>query len=134
MAKAQSQPFKTDSEGFGEFLKTAREAQGLSVRQLAALVESAPSQVLRWEREEHLPKAAMLARLSAVLQVRDRDLYLAAGVPVPRGTPSLPAMLRREYDVPPEAIAEMQRSIERVARKYANQKSTGQEPERKEGI
>jgi hypothetical protein len=37
---------------------------------------------------------------------------------MPKSTPSLPAMLRAEYDLPPEAIKEIQQNIESIARKY----------------
>jgi transcriptional regulator with XRE-family HTH domain len=121
-----------EKSSFGAYLRGVREQQRLSVRQLAALIEVVPSQVLRWESGRHLPKAGSFARLSAALQVRERDLYQAAGVQAPRGTLSLPAMLRRDYDLPPEAIAEIQRNIERVARKYAD-REIKEEPTRKEG-
>jgi hypothetical protein len=39
-------------------------------------------------------------------------------MPMPALATSLPVMLRAEYDLPPEAIKEIQRNIESVARKY----------------
>jgi putative transcriptional regulator len=102
----------------GATLKASREAQGLSLRQLAALVGGSPSMALRWERGDDVPEPKYLVALARTLDLRSADLFLLAGVPLPYDGPTLPAMLRAEYDLPPEAIAEIQRSIERVARKY----------------
>jgi hypothetical protein len=49
------------------------------------------------------------ARQRPVLASRPRDAHTE---------PSLPAMLRAEYDLPPEAIKEIQQNIESIARKY----------------
>jgi transcriptional regulator with XRE-family HTH domain len=94
----------------------------LSIGQLARLVEARPSQVLRWERDEHLPSGSALMRLAQVLDLAPADLFRLVGLPVPDNAASLPAMLRREYELPPEAIEEIQRNIERVAQKYKTRK------------
>jgi transcriptional regulator with XRE-family HTH domain len=102
----------------GAALRTAREAQGLSIRQVAALLEVAPSQALRWETGERPPTPQNLVDLAQRLELRASDLFALAGIPVPADAASLPAMLRSEYELPPEAIAEVQKHIESVANKY----------------
>jgi hypothetical protein len=59
--------------------------------------------------------------LDETLELDQREIFFLAGVPTPSDLPSLPAMLRKEYDLPPEAIAEIQKNIERVAGKYRRQ-------------
>jgi transcriptional regulator with XRE-family HTH domain len=108
----------TQPSSLGQVLRQAREAQQLSLRQLAALLEVAPSQITRWERDDYAPSTDALLQLVRVLELTPKELFALAGVSLPTEPRSLPAMLRREYDLPPEAIAEIQRNIEHVARKY----------------
>lgn len=103
----------------GEIIRRGREARGLSFRQFATLVGASGSMVLRWERGDDVPAPRYLIEIARRLELRSADLFLLAGVPLPGDLPSLPAMLRAEYALPPEAIREIQGNIERVARKYA---------------
>lgn len=105
-------------ETLGSLIRSERERQGLSMRQLAALVGVQASAVILWERDETVPKAKYLSSLARVLELSTRDLMTLSGGEYPHDAPTLPAMLRAEYDLPPEAIAEIERSITRVAKKY----------------
>lgn len=98
-------------------LKRAREAAGLSVRQLEAQSGVARSVISRFEREGS-GSARNLLQLARALELNASDLFLTAGRQLPANMQSLPAMLRAEYDLPPEAIREIQTNIEAVARKY----------------
>lgn len=103
----------------GDVLRKAREAQGLSTWQLAKLIDTVPSQVLRWETGERVPKTAALLALAEQLELPAVELLALAGRrPVEAITPTLPAMLRAEYDLPPEAVEEIQSYITTVAQKY----------------
>jgi len=114
---------KQPDSTFGSTLRAAREAQGLDRRQLAQLVGVAPSQVTRWEADEKTPSTPSLIALARQLELRTADLFALAGLPVPAELTSLPAMLRAEYELPPEAIAEIQAHITRVAKRYGRQES-----------
>lgn len=120
-------------ESLGGTIRRAREAQGLNQSQLATMVGAHRARVLRWERGEDTPAPKYLIELARTLELRSADLFLLAGQPLPADAPSLPAMLRAEYDLPPEAIAEVQRSIERVAKKYARPEAKTAPKSRKEG-
>jgi transcriptional regulator with XRE-family HTH domain len=98
-------------------LRQARESAGLSIRQHAAQSGVSKSVISYFEREGSGSARNLLA-LARALELRASDLFLQAGKPMPRLAPSLPAMLRAEYDLPPEAIKEIQANIEQVARKY----------------
>jgi transcriptional regulator with XRE-family HTH domain len=115
----------------GTALRTARESQGLSYGQLGALVGVNKSQVMRWETGERPPSPQNLVDLAEQLELRAAQLFEIAGIPIPADLASLPAMLRAEYELPPEAIADIQKHIERVAKRYRVTRSTSQS--RKEG-
>ena len=102
----------------GSTLRTAREAQGLDRKQLAELLSVAPSQVTRWEADEKTPSVPSLVALAKQLELRTADLFALAGLPIPDELTSLPAMLRAEYELPPEAITDIQQYITDVAKRY----------------
>jgi transcriptional regulator with XRE-family HTH domain len=104
---------------FGAYIKAERQRQQLSIRQLAALVGTVPSMVLRWERDETVPKAKYLGMLSRSLELPINTLRRLSGDEYAADIPSLPAMLRAEYDLPPEAIAEIEQHITDVTKRYA---------------
>ena len=106
-----------NAEQLAQTLRRARLTAGLSVRQLEAQSGVAKSVISRFERKG-TGSAHNLLNLARALELRTSDLFSQAGLPVPKLAPSLPAMLRAEYDLPPEAIKEIQHNIEQVARKY----------------
>jgi transcriptional regulator with XRE-family HTH domain len=110
---------KSDNKAahLAQTLRRAREHSGLSVRQLQAVSGVAKSVISRFEHEGSGSAQNLLA-LARALELRASDLFSQAGRPLPTPNASLPAMLRAEYDLPPEAIKEIQRNIEQVARKY----------------
>lgn len=109
-----------DPQPLAEALRAGRESAGLSVRQLELQSGVSKSTISRLENGGLESTASkVLIQLAGALELRAADLFLLAGLAVPADLPSLPAMLRAEYDLPPDAIAEIQKSIERVARKYA---------------
>jgi transcriptional regulator with XRE-family HTH domain len=115
-------------ETLGSVIRAERERQGLSMRQLASLVGVQASGVILWERDETVPKAKYLSALARVLELSTSDLMTLSGAEYPHDAPTLPAMLRAEYDMPPEAISEIERSITRVAKKYGASKRPGPTP------
>lgn len=106
----------------GASLRTAREGQGLDRKQLAKLLDVAPSQVTRWESDALTPSPKSLVALAQQLELRASELFTLAGVPLPNDLTSLPAMLRAEYALPPEAIAEIQQHIATVAQQYRDKR------------
>ena len=106
-------------ESLGSVLEAARQAAGLSMRELASLSDMAKSSLERLLKDEvEQPSPANLMRLARVLELRPADLFLLAGLPLPEGSPSLDVMLRTEFRLPPEAIAEIERDVERIIKKY----------------
>jgi transcriptional regulator with XRE-family HTH domain len=118
-------------ETLGGLIRAERQSQGLSMQQLGALVGVDKSMVLRWERDEWVPRAKHLGALSRALEIPTSDLMILAGVDYPHDAPSLAAMLRADYDLPPDAIREIERQIAKVARKYRTADPTHQPTKRR---
>lgn len=106
----------------GAVLKEARESQDLNRYQLARLVAVDRSRITRWEDDDSVPQPASLIALANVLELRTADVFSLAGLPLPEAMTSLPAMLRAEYDLPPEAVADIQRYIAEVAAQHQGQR------------
>jgi transcriptional regulator with XRE-family HTH domain len=107
----------------GEYLRGAREAAGLSKLQLEAMSGVGRMTIQRLEQDYYQePSPDDLVRLARALELNDTDLFLLAGLPVPKGTASLDVMLRTEYGLPPEAIEEARRNIADIVAKYDGQR------------
>lgn len=105
----------------GSFLKQARETAGISGRQLEAMSGVGRMTIQRLENDYYQePSPDDLVRLARALELNETDLFLLAGLPVPKQTASLDVMLRTEYGLPPEAIEEAKRNIAEIVAKYDN--------------
>jgi hypothetical protein len=101
----------------GQYLEQSRQQAGLSLRQLAAASGVHPSSVNRLlhdEVDEPLPDHLM--GLAQALDVRASDLFLLAGLPIPRELPSVDVMLRAEYGLSEQGLAEAKRQIAAIAK------------------
>ena len=108
------------SKRLGAIIRQAREAQELSLRQLAAQVEVVDRGYLwKLERGQLLkPAPAILERLATVLGLELADLYALAEYPQPQGLPEFQPYLRAKYDLPEKAIRELERHFTEVSRQY----------------
>ncbi|CAI7977251.1 HTH cro/C1-type domain-containing protein [Frankia sp. Hr75.2] len=111
----------------GAFLRHARTEGGLSFRQVEMMTGIPRNTICRLENDEvERPAPENLALLASALEVKTSDLFLLAGMPLPEGLPSLPVMLRAEYDLPDAGIREAEASIRAIVAKYeARSASTG---------
>ena len=103
----------------GQYLDEARGRAKLSVRQLETITgihRSSIDRLLRDEVDEPVPEN--LVRLANALELNTSDLFLLAGLPIPQELPSLEPYLRAKYDLPPEALAEANRTIQQILAKY----------------
>lgn len=100
----------------GQYLEQARAEAGLSLRQLAASAGvhySSVNRLLKDEVEEPVPDHLM--GLAQALDLKATDLFLLAGLPIPKELPSVEAMLRAEYGLSEQGLAEAKRHIESIA-------------------
>src|SRR4051794_40556037 len=110
---------KTPKLSLGQFLDQARQAAGLSVRQLADASDVPKTVIGRLLRDEvEQPVHDYIIRIATALEVRASDLFLMANLPLPEELPSIEALLRSEYELPESAIAEAQAQIEVIVNRY----------------
>jgi transcriptional regulator with XRE-family HTH domain len=100
----------------GQYLEQARQEAGRSIRQLATesgVHRSSIDRLLRDEVEE--PSPDTLSRIASALELNAADLFVLAGLPIPKKLPSVDVMLRTEYGLSDEGLAEAKRHIEAIA-------------------
>jgi len=76
----------------GTIIRSARQALGLTQKELGDLVDFGQPAICQWERNRARPSAKKLAELSQVLSLDLGDLTRAAGRPLeyPRGSEEPP--------------------------------------------
>lgn len=103
----------------GDYVRSRRLSMGLSLTDAAEASDLDPSY---WNRMEngHYQKPAppYLSAIAEVLQVPVEDLYGLAGYDLPMRLPSFQPYLRAKYNLPPEAIADLERYFEYLRSYY----------------
>ena len=113
-AKRQAGPLR-----LGQVLRRAREAAGLSIRQLEATSGVGRMAIKRLEFDEvERPAANHLVHLAQALELNETDLFLLAGLPVLKHTASLDVLLRKEYGLSDAAVTEAKENIRGIIEKY----------------
>ena len=119
MAESTVKQIEPDGVRLGEAIRKAREALGLSLRQLAPLVQLHHSFLARLKAGDYqTAKPAVLQRLSRVLELDERDLFALAGLDAPEGLPAFTPYLRAKYDMSDEAAQALHEYFSFVSRKY----------------
>ena len=105
---------------FGHLIRTAREAAGLSLRDVAAEADVSKSMLGKLEQDEiQSPNPRLLEALAPTLGIELIDLYSAAGYVPAKGLPNFSPYLRSKYrDLPPEARTEIEASFTEIASRY----------------
>ena len=110
---------RPDGIHLGGVIRQAREALGLSLRQLAEAVDVHHSFLARLESGDYqTAKPAFLQRLSRVLELDERDLFSLAGLDAPEGLPAFTPYLRAKYEMSDEAAKALQEYFTYVTNKY----------------
>jgi transcriptional regulator with XRE-family HTH domain len=78
----------SDPKTFGQAVRGARLARGMSMGQLATSVGRSTASVRRWERDEGVPAKGIIDELVAVLDLSDDDLALIWSEPDHFATPA----------------------------------------------
>jgi transcriptional regulator with XRE-family HTH domain len=104
----------------GQVLRTRRQALGLSTRQLSALSGVNDITIVRIELGRFAaPRADKLAKLADALGLRLADIFALAEYVAPSQLPTLQPYLRSKYrDLPPEALADIERYATRLAKRH----------------
>jgi len=112
-------PSKRDAVRLGRYIQGQREARGLSGRALARAAGIDKASLHRIERGDILsPASHVLMGLAQALEVDLADLYLEAGLPLPKKLPSMKPYLRAKYDLPEQAIAQIAEYVDLLTERY----------------
>lgn len=108
-----------DSQALGQYIKARRLAQGL------LLVDAAADSGLHysyWSKLESgqvkTPSPKHLQSIARALEVDYKDLFVLAGYEVPEQLPTFQPYLRAKYQLPPGAIAELERYFDFLRNQY----------------
>lgn len=107
---------RTRMQTIGERIKQAREAKGLSIRQLAKEVGISFSLIAKLEAGDRgkQPTGQTLMKLSRALDIELEDLYALAGYAAPDGLPEFGPYLRAKYGLSTKAIEELEQAFGKV--------------------
>jgi transcriptional regulator with XRE-family HTH domain len=107
------------NKDLGEFIRLRRVSLGISRSDAAAACQLDRSY---WNKLEnayyHQPAPNLLQRIAQLLQVAPDDLYTLAGYAIPKSLPTFRPYLRAKYDLPPEAIADLERYFDLLRTYY----------------
>src|SRR4051794_12366149 len=107
------------SQTLGRYVQERRMAIGLSV---PAAAQQAGLHHSYWNRLENghyeQPSPTHLKTVARVIDVAFEDLYGLAGYDSPKRLPSFRPYLRAKYDLPPEAVADLERYFDLLRSYY----------------
>jgi len=104
---------------FGAYLRERRTNRGMSAFDLAVLVDIHDSTISRLEQGKIAqPAPDKLVRIADALDIVAADLLTLAGYSEMNELPTLPIYLRTKYDLPPEALEQVQRFATKIAHKH----------------
>jgi transcriptional regulator with XRE-family HTH domain len=109
-----------DLERIGRTLSDARERLGLSAAEVARRAGMPTSTVTRIESAQFAtPQPDSLKAIADVVGVDVADLFVTADWLPKGGLPTFTPYLRAKYgDLPPEALADLEKSFARIAERY----------------
>jgi transcriptional regulator with XRE-family HTH domain len=103
----------------GEHIKHLRSAQGLGLREAARRAQVDPTWLSRLEQGIYgSPDPRAIGKVARALEVDVEELYVVAGLSTGRGLPSFTPYLRAKYDLPPDAVAQLEAHFELLNEKY----------------
>ena len=107
------------NQSLGEYIRTRRLSRGLSLQQAAAESKLHLSYWSKLEAGQYeAPAPKHLQAIAKVLDVHFEDLYNLAGYEAPERLPSFTPYLRAKYELPPEAVADLERYFELLRNFY----------------
>lgn len=107
------------NQSLGEFIRDRRVSWGLSLDDAA---ERSGLHMSYWSKLENglydAPSPKHLQSIARALDVPFEDLYGLAGYEIPERLPSFKPYLRAKYELPPKAVAELERYFELLRAYY----------------
>lgn len=104
----------------GTYLREARQAKGLSARQLGDLTDINDATIVRFENGSFTaPAPDKLARIAEALDLSIADVFALAEYASPSELPSFTPYLRTKYrDLPDDAVEQIEKYVARLAKKH----------------
>jgi transcriptional regulator with XRE-family HTH domain len=119
MAKIDAKPASEASARLGAYVQQLRRERALSLRVLAARAKVDYTWIARLEHGRYTsPDARSLWKIARALDVEVADLYLEAGFGDAHGLPGFGPYLRAKYQLPDEAIAQLEAHFALINEKY----------------
>jgi transcriptional regulator with XRE-family HTH domain len=107
------------NQTLGDYIRSRRSSVGLSLSDAADASDLDPSYWNKLENGHYNnPAPQHLSTIASVLGIPVADLYGLAGYEIPDGLPSFQPYLRAKYDLPAEAIADLERYFELLRNYY----------------
>jgi transcriptional regulator with XRE-family HTH domain len=108
-----------DDNTLGEFVRAGRDAKRLSLAHAARL---SGLDYKYWSKVEsgglQQPNPRYLTQIARTIDVSVDDLFGLVGYGVPERLPSFSPYLRTKYDLPPEAVADLERYFDMLRSYY----------------
>lgn len=115
----QHQDESTAAVTLGTVVRQARERARLSLRMLEALTGVSRPTLNRLELDQlDHPSPELLHQVAAALELNSDDLFAFVGYRPSSSLPSLAPYLRAKYQLPPDAVAEVQTALRDILDKY----------------
>ena len=110
---------RKDFAELGQLIKRKREERHETIRGLAARAGVDASGISRIEHGTYgAPSAQLISRIATALEINVSELYLAAGYDDGRALPGFAPYLRAKYNLPSEAIDQLEAHFELISDKY----------------
>lgn len=107
----------------GQYIKQIREQRCMSLRGLAAAAKVDPPWLSKVERGLYArPDPRLLSRLAQALDIEPADLFLEAGYGDASGLPGFTPYLRSKYDLPDEALQQLEAHFNLINERYGKEK------------
>ncbi|MFZ0664667.1 MAG: helix-turn-helix transcriptional regulator [Acidimicrobiales bacterium] len=107
------------NQSLGDFIRSRRTSMGVSLADAAESSDLDPSYWNKLENGHYQnPAPQHLQTIARVLEVPVEDLYGLAGYDIPERLPSFQPYLRAKYNLPQEAVAELERYFELLRNYY----------------
>jgi len=119
MATTNNNESEMGYKALGEHIKRLRLNQGLGLREAGRRAQVDHSWWGRLEEGQYVsPDPRLIGKVARALGVDIEELWVAAGLATGRRLPSFRPYLRARYDLPPEAIAQLEAHFELLSDKY----------------
>jgi len=108
-----------DTRTLGEYVRARRLANGWTLSEAARRSDVDLAYLSRLELGGYqTPNPRYLSAIARALDVQPEDLYGLAGYDIPERLPALAPYMRTKYDMPPEAVRDLEKYFELLRNYY----------------